>query len=309
MKWLIVTQNTSDMLVSILDSLKKREADTEVIRIDSLNNLIYQNDNSEIAFDILKKIVGEITHCVLLFSENFMLSSKFMYLTGLLCGKNVPVFISKEYKKTQIEKCFSNLNFYKSENDFDSLLEENYEAYSNLEAQEKSKRKLYKKGLPFTPDAFSFQVAKGNMEDCELFVTAGMSVNVSDSSGTPLLCVAARSQRPEMIDFLMKNDGNINAVSKDRGYSPLMDSVWRNNAELVKTVVSYKPDLNLVCNDGQTPLVLAVGNGNEEICDVLLRYGADPDVKDHMNMSAIQYAKLFKKEAIVKIFEKYEKKD
>ncbi len=69
----------------------------------------------------------------------------------------------------------------------------------------------------------------------------------------------------------------------------------------------YHPDLNTVSNDGQPPLVLAVGSGNADICRILAENGADPSTKDHMGMSAYGYAKLFEKKEIIKILEPYEK--
>ena len=57
-------------------------------------------------------------------------------------------------------------------------------------------------------------------------------------------------------------------------------------------------------SDGQSILVLAVGNGNSKIVKLLLNSGADPDVKDSMGMSARDYASLFKNEELMKLMGK-----
>jgi len=61
--------------------------------------------------------------------------------------------------------------------------------------------------------------------------------------------------------------------------------------------------LNFISSDGQPLMVLAVGNGNVRIVELLIRNGADPDIKDSMGMSARDYANLFRKPDIIKILE------
>ena len=96
---------------------------------------------------------------------------------------------------------------------------------------------------------------------------------------------------------------DINAVSKDRGYSAVMDAVWKSNTEIVEFLVERGANLSYISRDGQPVLVLAVGTGNEKVCRILTEYGADPFMCDAMGMSALSYAKLFKKESLVPIFE------
>ena len=142
-----------------------------------------------------------------------------------------------------------------------------------------------------------------------MFLEAGMDVNSRDSNGTPMICIAARSDKVERIKWLLDNGADINAVSKDRGYSATMDAVWKNNEDAVKALVTRGANLNFISRDGQSVLVLAVGTGNAKVVEILAKYGADPDIKDQMGMSARQYAVLFKKPAMVESFEKYSPKD
>ena len=86
-------------------------------------------------------------------------------------------------------------------------------------------------------------------------------------------------------------------------------TVWLTPSPPVKVLVSHGANLNFISRDGQSVLVLAVGTGNAKVVELLAKYGADPDVKDQMGMSARQYAKLFKKPAMVEAFEKYSKPD
>lgn len=124
-----------------------------------------------------------------------------------------------------------------------------------------------------------------------------------DSAGTPMLCIAARSGRLAMIKWLMERGADINIVSKDRGYTPLMDAVWKNDYNMAEFLVTAGADMNVIGKDGQPLMVLAVGISNLKICKLLLKSGADISLTDHMGMSALGYAKLFKKQAIVDLFD------
>ena len=101
------------------------------------------------------------------------------------------------------------------------------------------------------------------------FIKAGMDVNEVDSAGMPMLCNAARAENKNIVLLLLENGADVNAVSKDRGYTPLMDAVWRKNAEITDIFIKNGADLNVVSNDGQTALILAVVSGSVKICELL----------------------------------------
>ena len=134
-------------------------------------------------------------------------------------------------------------------------------------------------------------------------------MNAKTSEGVPMLCVAARNDHMDQIEWLLSLGADINAISGDRGYSPVMDAVWRKNFKITEYLIKKGADLGIVSTDGQPILVLAVGNGNEKIVKLLLESGADPDVKDSMGMSARQYANLFKKPGLVDLMEKFPPKE
>jgi ankyrin repeat protein len=140
-----------------------------------------------------------------------------------------------------------------------------------------------------------------------LFLEAGMDVNSRDAAGTPMICIAARSGRKSMIEWLLAEGADINAVSKDRGYSAVMDAVWKSSPDIVKFLIEKGANLNFISNDGQTALIVATGASNPRICELLVKNGADPTYKDRMGMSSLDYARLFKKTELAKLYEEYVK--
>ena len=73
-----------------------------------------------------------------------------------------------------------------------------------------------------------------------------MSVNVRDAAGTPMLCIAARSGRKDMIEWLVDRGAEIDAISQDRGYSAVMDAVWKSSLDIVDKLIKLGANLNFV---------------------------------------------------------------
>ncbi|MBR5965556.1 MAG: ankyrin repeat domain-containing protein, partial [Treponema sp.] len=159
-------------------------------------------------------------------------------------------------------------------------------------------------GNPFTGDALSIHVAKDNRQIVQTYIDAGMSLNERTEAGVPMLNVAIRAEQVDEVKWMLEQDIDLNAVSNDRGYSALMDCVWKKNLELTKILVEKKVNLDFVSSDNQSALTLAVGAGNAEMVKVLSDAGASPDKFDALGMSAWTYAKLFKRQDLLAIMEK-----
>ncbi|MBR4824306.1 MAG: ankyrin repeat domain-containing protein [Spirochaetaceae bacterium] len=309
MKWLIVTPQTDSPAVDAVQCfLHENMVKSVLYAVENQKNKV-SLDKADVTFKKIKKSFSETTHCIFLDAGKYLSDSLLPYLCGFLSGRNIPVFVTGYASAKELPAVFSGFKTFATEEKLVRELAKRFVDYLEEETKANAKKVLYEKGLPFTPDCFSFQIAKGNQDTCKLFLQAGMDVNDVDSAGTPMLCNAARAEHKEIVQLLLDNGANVNAISKDRGYSPLMDAIWRENVEIAEIFIKAGADLNLISNDGQSPLILAVGNGNEKICELLAKNGADGKMKDHMGMTAYGYAKLFKKNKIQAILEKYGKAD
>ena len=170
-----------------------------------------------------------------------------------------------------------------------------------------AKQKLLNRGIPYTADCFGTYIAKNKSEIVHEFLEAGMSINSRDDLGTPMLNIACRNDNFEFVEMILDLGAEINAVSEDRGYTAVMDAVWRGNEKITKYLISKGADLNTINKEGQNNLILAVGANRESLVKLLVENGADPDVKDQMGMSAYNYAVLFKKQRLVDIIKPYHK--
>lgn len=228
-------------------------------------------------------------------------------IIGFAVAKDILVLtnIKELYNLSFLQK--DSIVYLKTKNEFLNYIKQKYESISLNDTKRSSKKKLLEKGIPFTPDCFGTYIAKDKTDICNLFISGGIDINSRDENGTPMINIAVRNDNEELVKKFIKLGADINAVSEDRGYTPVMDAVWRGNLELTKLFIKEGAELNTINKEGQTNLVLAVGANKTKIIEALAKAGADPDIIDQMGMSAYGYASLFKKEEILSILEPYHK--
>lgn len=307
MKWLIVCPDVSNRnLMFVEDFLDEHNAAYKEIFIDS------ESSKEDFLKDI--KDIAEATHCIIIDSYSMQTFSNYAILLGTLIGKKTKTFIStgQKYERVYEKVSLDGQSFFRCFEELNALLQylkNNYELYAIADKQNESFSLLFRRGIPFTGDCFASYIAKDNTEVCDLFLSAGMISNAQTDDGVPMLCVAARNDCFDKVKWLLDNGADIDGVSHDRGYTAVMDAVWRKNYEMTEYLIKKGANLNIISSDGQSILVLAVGIGNPKIVSILLENGADPDIKDGMGMSARGYANLFKKTDMMELMNKYPPKE
>ena len=300
MKWLIITDNKSldsKCTEFITTSNKKNKVISSSLKIDNLKNN--------------KKIFRDLAACIIYAKDeksiNAPLGAALSSVYGFFASEKVPVL-------TNIQLLFADPVFGKDigigctdDKELYELLKKKYNKISDEASMRLAKKKLLDRGIPYTSDCFGTYIAKNKAEVVHEFLAAGMSINSRDDLGTPMLNIACRNDNFEFVQMIYELGAEINAVSEDRGYTAVMDAVWRGNEKITKYLISKGADLNTINKEGQNNLILAVGANRESLVKLLADNGADPDVKDMMGMSAYNYAVLFKKQKLIEILEPYHK--
>lgn len=83
----------------------------------------------------------------------------------------------------------------------------------------------------------------------------------------------------------------INALSQD-GYPPLCLAALFHQTEIAKLLIKYGADVNLAAKNVSrvTPLQSAIAKENYELCTVLLKAGANPNIAQMQNATALHSA-------------------
>ena len=297
----LIMSNEVVFISKMIEEIKKNEEGALILTTDfqeeNLLNIRPSLDNLSLC------IIYSDPSAFKSMEETTLLSS----LVGYFFANNTPVITND--RQLAYHTLFTNegVQFFSTQEKIFSFLKKQYRQINLKNDKRMARKELMTRGIPCTADCFGQYLAKNKTEICNLFLEADIDPNSCDDFGTPLLNIAVRNDNEDFVKKLLDAGAQINAVSEDRGYTPVMDAVWRGNFEITKLLIEKGADLNTISKEGQSNLVLAVGADRVKICEILAKNGADPDIKDQMGMSAYGYATLFKKTEIVEILKPYHK--
>jgi len=228
------------------------------------------------------------------------------FLAGFFCGSHLPILVFGEKAIESIPAVFAFcFKFFDTEEKFHDYLTGEYEiAKKNEAASEVNhiRQALLDRGIPTTPDALAQCVAENKVDEVSLFLAAGFLPDLKDKKGIPLLCISARNGHVSTVEFLLRSGAHVNIIADDRGSTALIDSAMGRHKDVIKTLIEAGADVNFINRDGQTALIIVVGAGDEEIVEILVKAGADPDIGDAFGVSARMYANIFKNDKIQALF-------
>ena len=157
-------------------------------------------------------------------------------------------------------------------------------------------------------------------------ILKGVSPNTTDPKGDPMLNLAVKDRSDDVINLLIANKSTDVDLSNKLGETPLMLAAIDGNLPVVKALVEKRnaqidhigwTPLHYACAKGQlevskyliakgaiidslsvgdnTPLIMAVQSGNEELVALLLSKGADIRLKNSQGLTAIDIAVIYQK--------------
>lgn len=114
------------------------------------------------------------------------------------------------------------------------------------------------------------------------FLQAGVSPDITESSGVPLLCIAAACGHFEIAEMLLKAGADIDSVSKDKGEAAIHVAIRTGRHEITDLLLVHRANLeSKTFHNGQTALHYAAAGPNSlAMVTKLLKFGAKYDVKD-----------------------------
>jgi len=305
MNWVLLS--TSKMQINknrVLTYLQTKNSN--VVSIELQKDILEMKSSAE-SIEDFKKICIDLEGAdffVFFLCDQGSFSPFFLFLLGFARAKAIPLyFIGESIEKIEVYTFFD-VFLYKNEENFLDSLDKSFLKIEEEKQSKNARQKICEMGLAFSVDGFSQAIRDADTKICNVFLASELDFNGRDSLGTPLLNIAVRAENIDIVKKLLKKSVSIDIKSLDRGYSALMDAVWKSNLALVQLLIAAGSDVNFISDDGQSILVLATGVDNYDVCEALVKAGASCHLKDNMGMSALDYARLFKKEHLVALYEK-----
>jgi ankyrin repeat protein len=146
--------------------------------------------------------------------------------------------------------------------------------------QASAREALAKEGIELTPEAFLQKVAEGDAAHVKLFLEAGIDPSVPNSTKRTALWIAVERKQSEVLKALLA--GGVvpnakNAPPMESNKTIVFAAVDSGDAALVRTLVEAGADAKMANDYGVPPLAEAARTGSLEMCEILLKAGADPN--------------------------------
>lgn len=123
-----------------------------------------------------------------------------------------------------------------------------------------------------------YWVVENHMEAVKMLVDLGADVNVVDDYSCPALVTCCQMEYLEMARFLL--DRGVDPDSCDEHENALFHALEKHDAEMVELLLKYNANPNVRDFCGVWLLFEAIYQNGYEIARLLLEYGADPNVDD-----------------------------
>ena len=145
--------------------------------------------------------------------------------------------------------------------------------------------------------ALEYATIFGQFETFKLIMETQNEKNplLKDWDGRTLLHLAASHGHLDIFRYIIAQGLETVSPRDDRGCTPLHDAAYFGELEMVKCIMDKLEDKNPKNFDGETPMHLAVQEGDKqegdyEMCKVLINHGADPNPTDNEGISALDLA-------------------
>lgn len=247
----------------------------------------------------------DTTHLIFIFSEDscgLELLCVFIFFSGYCLGRNLRAVVINAGVQFPVPDRFKSAATFVEAGEFSSFLRTETERLKKEEGVSAARARLLAMGVSCFAENFFKCAEDGNAGETALFLQAGFDANLKDMRGNSVLTLAVRGGSKEVVGMLLNAGADINAVSGDRGYSPLMDAVHTKRTDLAAFLLENGADPNIRGRDSQTAVCIAAGRGDVDTCRLLMDYKADPSIPDALGMSAAGYAKLFHNDELCRLF-------
>ena len=180
-----------------------------------------------------------------------------------------------------------------------AIIRDNYVQVRQLLAQGVDPNTVDARGRPALVKAMqheSLRVAQ------ELLKAPGIRVNDASAQGETVLMMACIQGRLDMVKQLLAMDARVNK----EGWAPLHYAVSANHEqslEILQLLLAENAYVDAESPNKSTPLMLAAQYGSQDMVVTLLNAGADVELRNQLNLTAVDFARRSDREFMVKLLE------
>ncbi|MCP3926279.1 MAG: hypothetical protein GY714_27250 [Desulfobacterales bacterium] len=154
--------------------------------------------------------------------------------------------------------------------------------------------------------ALGKRIVKNQPNIINLLIEKGADINAQNKLGDTVLHYESMNGFKD-IAVLIKNGAKIDAKN-NKNETPLLVAVKKRRIDSVRELLKYKSNINAKNINGETALIIVVKKKyyskrhDYNIAEILIKSGADIELKDNKGKTALDYARDNKRDKILKLF-------
>jgi len=150
-------------------------------------------------------------------------------------------------------------------------------------SKESYRKEIEQKGVQYSRESFLKEAALGNKELIELFIKAGIDINVKGANGETALMHTATKGNLDGVMLLLEKGADVNAKARHNITALTLALLGGGNkgdisgkhTGIVKLLIEKGADINAKDEDGGFPLMYAIVSKNYDAAKMLIEKGAD----------------------------------
>lgn len=154
-------------------------------------------------------------------------------------------------------------------------------------------------------EAFLSLIRDGKLSEVEKRVNSGFNLRSRDDESWNCLHWATEMGHQKLVVFLLDKDPLLLNMKTQEGLSAINIAAWRGDKRMVELLLAQGAEIDDRTKWGEVPLHHAVTFGHAEVCEVLLKAGADPFSEDKLQRTPYSVAMQKGTSKVKKIFAKF----
>jgi len=139
-------------------------------------------------------------------------------------------------------------------------------------------------------------------------LSSGLSARIRDSEGWTAIHWATEMGHRDLVLLLLDRDPILLNTKTNEGLSPINIAAWRGDKKLVELLLAQGAEIDDKTKWGEVPLHHAVSFEHLDVCEFLLKNGADMFAQDKLSRTPFMIVTQKGSARMKKLFEQYKPK-